>query len=161
MLEIINRIRGRSNVRSETDIQLDQLRSDIRALEKTVHELKREIAALQRGLSPETDTGAPTTPFADAAREASAVVAAQATPSQPASTTEDSVDNASSQAQAAGKTLIIDEDECIGCGTCVEYTDSVFAMDDNGKAIITGQEGPMDLIHDAIEACPVTCIYWR
>ncbi|MBM4369789.1 MAG: ferredoxin [Deltaproteobacteria bacterium] len=70
------------------------------------------------------------------------------------------LDNESSRAKAAGKKLSIDQWECISCGTCVEQTDRVFVLPDDGKASPIAQDGPMDLIQDAIEACPVTCIHW-
>ena len=71
------------------------------------------------------------------------------------------VDNASARSKAAGETLDIDRDECIGCGTCVEHIDTVFFLnDDEGKAYVIAQEGAMDRIDDAIDACPVTCISW-
>jgi ferredoxin len=69
-------------------------------------------------------------------------------------------DNESSRAKAAGQTLIIDQWECISCGTCVENTDAVFTLPDDAKAVPTAQEGDMELIQDAIDACPVTCIHW-
>ena len=56
--------------------------------------------------------------------------------------------------------LTIDQFECISCGTCVEQTDKVFYLPADGKATPIAQDGPMDLIEDAIEACPVTCIHW-
>lgn len=76
------------------------------------------------------------------------------------------VDNESSRAKAAGEVLSIDQDECISCGTCVEQTADVFFLEeddksgDEVKAEVLKQEGPMDLIQDAIDACPVTCIHW-
>lgn len=70
------------------------------------------------------------------------------------------LDNASARAKAAGKKLIIDQPECIACGTCVEQTDLVFVLPDDAKAVPKEQEGPMDAIQDAIDACPVTCIHW-
>lgn len=70
------------------------------------------------------------------------------------------IDNPSARAKAAGKTLIIDQPECISCGTCVEQTDAVFVLPDDSKAVARVQEGPMDAIQDAIDACPVTCIHW-
>lgn len=70
------------------------------------------------------------------------------------------INNESARARAAGKVLIIDQPECISCGTCVEQTDSVFVLPDDSKAVARKQEGPMDAIQDAIEACPVTCIHW-
>ena len=70
------------------------------------------------------------------------------------------VDNDSSRAKAVGKVLTIDQFECISCGTCVEQTDKVYYLPDDGKATPIAQDGPMDLIQDAIDACPVTCIAW-
>ncbi len=70
------------------------------------------------------------------------------------------LDNESSRAKAAKKLLTIDQFECISCGTCVEQTEKVFYLPADGKATPIAQEGPMDLIQDAIEACPVTCIHW-
>ncbi|RME27607.1 MAG: ferredoxin [Deltaproteobacteria bacterium] len=55
---------------------------------------------------------------------------------------------------------MIDQWECINCGTCVENTEHVFVLPDDAKAVVISQEGPMDLIQDAIDACPVTCIHW-
>jgi ferredoxin len=70
------------------------------------------------------------------------------------------VDNESSRAKAGGKSLIIDQWECISCGTCVENTDAVFHLPDDSKAVVVRQEGDMTLVQDAIDACPVTCIHW-
>jgi ferredoxin len=72
------------------------------------------------------------------------------------------VDNDSARSKAEGDTLDIDQDECISCGTCVENTDVVFFLpaDEGATAHVLKQEGPMDLVQDAVEACPVTCISW-
>ncbi len=70
------------------------------------------------------------------------------------------VNNDSARARARGETLIIDQWECISCGTCVENTDAVFILPDDAKAVVKQQQGDMTLIQDAIDACPVTCIHW-
>ena len=70
------------------------------------------------------------------------------------------INNESAQAKARGEQLIIDQWECISCGTCVENTDAVFRLPDDAKAVVTQQTGDMTLIQDAIDACPVTCIHW-
>lgn len=73
-----------------------------------------------------------------------------------------SIDNESARARAAGLSLGIDREECIGCGTCVEHIDTVYFLnDDEGKAYVVAQEGEMDRIQDAIDTCPVTCISWQ
>ena len=70
------------------------------------------------------------------------------------------IENESSVAKAAGEVLTIDQWECITCGTCEENTKVVFKVPDEEKAEVLKQDGPMDLIQDAIDACPVTCISW-
>ncbi|HJN75906.1 MAG TPA: ferredoxin [Myxococcota bacterium] len=76
------------------------------------------------------------------------------------------IDNESSRAKAAGLVLTIDRHECISCGTCIEHTEVVFFLGEDDKsgeevkAEVLVQDGPMDLIQDAIDACPVTCIDW-
>jgi len=70
------------------------------------------------------------------------------------------IDNDSARSKARGEMLVIDQWECISCGTCVENTDAVFLLPDDAKAVVTHQEGDMTLIQDAIDACPVTCIHW-
>ena len=62
-----------------------------------------------------------------------------------------------------GRRVYIDEDECIGCGSCEEICPEVFELDeDTQKAlVIQPEDGPEDLIDEAIEACPVDCLYWE
>lgn len=55
----------------------------------------------------------------------------------------------------------IDEDECIGCGTCEELCPEVFRLNtDTEKAeVIMPEGGPQDQIEEAIDNCPASCIY--
>ena len=40
------------------------------------------------------------------------------------------------------KQVVIDQDECIGCGACVELCPNIFAFnDDENKAYVTTPEG--------------------
>ncbi len=72
------------------------------------------------------------------------------------------IDCESSRAKATGLVLNIDQELCISCGTCEENTDAVFYLpnEEDAKAEVLAQDGPMDLIQDAIDACPVMCISW-
>ena len=72
------------------------------------------------------------------------------------------IDCESSRAKAEGQVLNIDQELCISCGTCEENTDLVFYLpnEEDAKAEVLAQDGPMDLIQDAIDACPVMCISW-
>lgn len=58
------------------------------------------------------------------------------------------------------KIVRIDQDECIGCESCVELCPGVFAFDDkeNKAYVITAEGGDQDCIDEAIASCPVSCI---
>jgi ferredoxin len=62
-----------------------------------------------------------------------------------------------------GKTVYIDEDECIGCGSCEEICPEVFKLDEEAEKahVIKPEGGPEDLIEEAITTCPVECIHWE
>jgi ferredoxin len=62
-----------------------------------------------------------------------------------------------------GRRVLIDEEECIGCGSCEEICPEVFVLnEDTEKAeVINPEGGPEDLIEEAMEACPVECIQWE
>lgn len=59
--------------------------------------------------------------------------------------------------------VAIDHEECIGCGNCAELCPEVFEMNEEaGKAeVIKPEGGPEDEITEAMEGCPVECIYWE
>ncbi|MEM2982965.1 MAG: ferredoxin [Candidatus Bathyarchaeia archaeon] len=59
--------------------------------------------------------------------------------------------------------VFIDEDECIGCGSCSEICPDVFQLDEEkGKAqVIKPEDGPEELIQEAMDTCPVECIHWK
>jgi ferredoxin len=61
------------------------------------------------------------------------------------------------------KRVVIDTDECIGCESCVELCSEVFAFNEaEEKAeVILPEGGPEDCIEEAIETCPVECIFWE
>ena len=62
-----------------------------------------------------------------------------------------------------GRRVFIDEEECIGCGSCEEICPEVFVLnEDTEKAeVINPEGGPEDLIEEAMETCPVECIQWE
>jgi len=61
------------------------------------------------------------------------------------------------------KKVYLDQDECIGCGSCEEICPEVFKLDaDTEKAeVIKPEGGPKDQIQEAIDTCPVSCIHWE
>mgnify|MGYP000380343480 CR=1 FL=1 len=62
-----------------------------------------------------------------------------------------------------GKKVYIDEEECIGCGTCEELCPQVFQLDEESQKaqVIMPEGGPEELIEEAMESCPVSCIHWE
>jgi ferredoxin len=61
------------------------------------------------------------------------------------------------------KYVLIDQDECIGCGTCVKLCPDVFAFDeDENKASVTTPEGGSEqCIDEAMASCPTSCIRYK
>lgn len=59
--------------------------------------------------------------------------------------------------------VIIDEEECIGCGTCAEVAPGAFRFnEETEKAEVIDTTGATEQeIEEAIEACPVECIHWE
>ena len=64
-----------------------------------------------------------------------------------------------------GKKVYIDDDEvpCRGCGLCVATCPNIFGLnEETEKAVVLNPEGGgEDCIEEAIESCPVECIYWE
>ena len=61
------------------------------------------------------------------------------------------------------KKLVLNEDECIGCESCVIVCDTVFEFDESKeKAVIKKKYDLKDpCIQEGIDVCPVDCIYWE
>lgn len=58
--------------------------------------------------------------------------------------------------------VYIDQDECIGCGACVDSCPDVFRMNDDNVAEVYNPEGASEEeIQEAIDSCPVECIHWE
>lgn len=51
----------------------------------------------------------------------------------------------------------IDEEKCIGCGTCEAICPSHFKMNDDGKAAVISQEEG-ECVKEALESCAVDAI---
>lgn len=57
----------------------------------------------------------------------------------------------------------IEEDVCIGCETCVELCNDIFAFnEETNKAYVIKEEGgDAECIDEAIASCPVECISYQ
>jgi ferredoxin len=60
------------------------------------------------------------------------------------------------------KSVVIDQDECISCGACVDSCPDVFQLNDDNLAEVYNPDGASEEeIQDAIDSCPVSCISWE
>jgi len=61
------------------------------------------------------------------------------------------------------KTVEINEDECVGCETCVELCPDIFGFnEDDEKAYVKLAEGgDEDCIEEAMGSCPAECISYE
>ena len=54
---------------------------------------------------------------------------------------------------------VVDQELCIGCGTCEELCPQVFKLGDDGKSHVIAQEcDSAGCCEEAAEACPVQAI---
>jgi len=55
----------------------------------------------------------------------------------------------------------VNKGECISCGVCVDTAPAVFRFDEGSRAGVYDPDGAdAAAIQEAIELCPVNCIYW-
>ncbi len=60
------------------------------------------------------------------------------------------------------KTLVVDQQKCIGCGTCVALAPKSFKLSEAGKSQPINPPGDDEAaIKNAIDSCPVTAISWE
>jgi ferredoxin len=59
--------------------------------------------------------------------------------------------------------VVVDQEECIGGGTCEGICSEVFRLSsETAKSeAIKPEGGPEDLIQEAIDSCPVSAISWQ
>lgn len=61
-----------------------------------------------------------------------------------------------------GKTMagsvVIDEEECIGCEACVEACPEVFTFDSDAEKAHVIEGADADCVDEAIASCPAACI---
>lgn len=56
----------------------------------------------------------------------------------------------------------VDKDVCISCNLCVDMVPDVFRLDDDDLAEVHDPNGASEeMIQEAIDSCPVTCIHWE
>jgi len=58
------------------------------------------------------------------------------------------------------KKIVVDQDLCIGCGTCISVAPAYFEFNDEGKSKVKKEYDPDDdgLIQEAIGDCPSDAI---
>ena len=59
------------------------------------------------------------------------------------------------------KMPVVNQNECISCGVCVEMCPEVFQLNNANLSEVINPEGaPEAKIQEAIDNCPVQCISW-
>ncbi len=53
--------------------------------------------------------------------------------------------------------VVINEDQCVGCGLCVNLCEDVFELDDD-VAKVKGGDTTNKELKSAIDGCPTNCI---
>lgn len=57
--------------------------------------------------------------------------------------------------------VVVNRDNCIGCGACESIEPSVFQLDDEGISVVLEENvenADTDNINDAVESCPTSAI---
>lgn len=60
--------------------------------------------------------------------------------------------------------VLVDHDECIGCGQCEQICPEIFELRDDGLAYVINERPSEDLTSEAdeaIEECPTAAISWE
>ena len=60
------------------------------------------------------------------------------------------------------KTLVVDQEKCLGCGSCAALAPKSFKMADNGKSQPINPPGDNEeTVQQAIDSCPANAISWQ
>lgn len=67
------------------------------------------------------------------------------------------------------RTPVVDQDACIGCEVCTQICPEVFRMEegdggdhhDHKSTVYNPTGAPEEKIEEAMNNCPVACIYWE
>lgn len=58
--------------------------------------------------------------------------------------------------------IVIDEDECEGCESCVQLCPEVFSFNEDSQlAEVISPHADDECIEEAMDSCPVGCIRWE
>lgn len=56
---------------------------------------------------------------------------------------------------------VVDQSQCIGCGLCVDLAPGTFELNAASLSEVINPTGdPEEVIQEAIDNCPVSCISW-
>jgi ferredoxin len=61
------------------------------------------------------------------------------------------------------KRVTINQEECVGCQSCVELCPDVFEFDEDAEKanVKDSYDGGQECIQEAIDSCPTECIEWE
>ncbi len=140
--------------------------------------LRQEVRALRSRIAELEGAGVTTAPEVQASSFAQAArILAQGQPVrlvQGGASTDPAQERPSSDAEPAGEAavptteagspqrrLVVELEDCIACGTCVEYCADAFELGTDGRARVVSTDVPPHDLQDAMDACPTQCILWQ
>jgi ferredoxin len=135
----------------------DELRAEVEVLRGELRILRARLAELERA-APEGEP-VQAASFAEAAKlmgqgqRAELGDVAAAAPAAPP--------EAPAERPAGGRRPVVELEDCIACGTCVEYSPGAFELGGDGRAIVRSQGAPEEEVQEAMDACPTQCIRWE
>jgi ferredoxin len=62
---------------------------------------------------------------------------------------------------AMARPFYIDQDACIGDGSCADICPGCISFEPGGTAMVMRFDCDEKLIEEAMEMCPVRCIHWE
>jgi ferredoxin len=136
------------------------LKADNAELRRELQALRARLASLEAGVEPaggELAAGS----FAEAARAMAGGARVRLVGDAPAPPVPAPSAPAAPAVERTGRRVEIELEDCIACGTCVEYCDSAFALGPDGRAVVSSHDAPEDEVEEAMGACPTQCIRWE
>ncbi len=137
----------------------DGQEAELAALRREVQELRARLAERER----DQGSKGPVVSVASYAQAAQAMAQGQRVALEAGEPTAEAT--AQPEPPAAqpepGRRPVVELEDCIACGTCVEYSPEAFQLGVDGRALVASSDVPAEQVQEAMDACPTQCIRWE